>query len=361
MDAATTTTLITTTTSTTAEPSTTTTTTTTAAPTTTTTSTTTTTKTEPPTTTTSTTTSSAPTTTTTTTTTSTGYYDSHHRVYEKSERQEVPQHASRAFPSDPQTYDPSPTRNHFQTNCIDCQGSPDADPRPDRSTFPNKKVKIKKRCDNIQADWNCSSGINQHSICIRQCPSDFHSESIKCKCKHHQCRWEQKGKPCTWTRRLETLDNQGSAGWDGQASSSGQVGSPELTGYPQTAPEIVPQTAPQAGSQTEQHLMNSIIDSVKGNSVFGENFSSNFDLAQRSMQPEVLNFTPGFRALRGNPSQPTGNRLTGSRPTGNGPIGNGELGQTPDDITQLLRDIKLHNTGHMVFNVNYFNNYASTL
>ena len=39
----------------------------------------------------------------------------------------------------------------------------------------------------------------------------------------------------------------------------------------------------------EQILINSVIDSVKGQSVFGENFSSNFDVNQGNMHPEVIN------------------------------------------------------------------------
>jgi len=188
-----------------------------------------------------------------------------------------------------------------------------------------KNLKIMNRCDNVPADWNCSSGMNQHSVCIKQCPTDYHSESIKCKCKHNMCRWEPKGKPCTWARRVQgpgpvKLDRPFS-----QETPQGQQG---------------------LQSHTEQSLMNSIIDSVKGQSVFGESFSSNFDIEQRSMQPEVINYTPvGPRAQRG--------MSTGPSDT--------EFGQNLDEnsLTQLLRDIKLSNTGHMVFNVNYFNNYAS--
>lgn len=182
-----------------------------------------------------------------------------------------------------------------------------------------------ERCENISTDWNCSSGINQHSVCIKQCSEDFHSESIKCKCKHNLCRWEQKGKPCTWARRVE---GPGPVRWDRPSSQETPKG--------------------QQGSQTytEQSLMNSIIDSVHGQSVFGENFSSNFDIEPRIMQPEVINYTPGGpRAQRGMPNDQ----------------GDTQFSQNPDEnsLTQLLRDIKLSNTGHMVFNVNYFNNYAS--
>ena len=167
--------------------------------------------------------------------------------------------------------------------------------------------------------------MNQHSVCIKQCPTDYHSESMKCKCKHNLCQWERKGKPCTWARRVQ---GPGPVEWDRSSSQETIQG--------------------QQGSQShaEQSLMNSIIDSVKGQSVFGDYFSSNFDIEQRSMQPGVINYTPGGpRAQRG--------MSTG--------LGDAEFGQNPDEnsLTQLLRDIKLSNTGHMVFNVNYFNNYAS--
>ena len=133
------------------------------------------------------------------------------------------------------------------------------------------------------------------------------------------CRWEQKGKPCTWAQRVQ---GPGPVKLDGPTAQG------------------------QQGLQPEQSLMNSIKDSVKGQSVFGESFSSNFDIEQRSMQPEVINYTPGGpRAQRG--------MSTGPSDT--------EFGQNLDEnsLTQLLRDIKLSNTGHMVFNVNYFNNYSS--
>jgi len=181
-------------------------------------------------------------------------------------------------------------------------------------------LKNPERCENISTDWNCSAGINQHSVCIKQCAEDFHSESIKCKCKHNLCRWEQKGKPCTWARR-------------GQG--------PNPVGWDRPSPQDTTQ-----GSQpnTEQSLMNSIIDSVKGQSVFGESFSNNFEIEQRNLRPDIINYSPGGpRAQRGMS------------------VESGNSGQNPDEnsLTQLLRDIKLSNTGHMVFNVNYFNNYAS--
>ena len=170
--------------------------------------------------------------------------------------------------------------------------------------------------------------MNQHSVCIRQCSTEYDSESIKCKCKHHLCRWEQKGKPCTWSRRVQ---GPGSVGWSAADVPSSQ------------------ETSHESQSQTEQILINSIIDSVKGQSVFGENFSSNFDADQGNVQPEVMNFTPG------------GVRAQRIMSAGSGIPGNNEFARNLDEdsLTQLLRDIKLSNTGHMVFNVNYFNNYAS--
>ena len=56
--------------------------------------------------------------------------------------------------------------------------------------------KIIESCENIPADWKCSSGSTNHSICMRQCPAGNQVETIKCKCKNDQCRWERKGKPC---------------------------------------------------------------------------------------------------------------------------------------------------------------------
>ena len=170
------------------------------------------------------------------------------------------------------------------------------------------KPKEFERCENISSGWSCSSGNNRHSVCIRQCQKNAHSESIKCKCKNHSCRWEQKGKSCT------SYLNQGLGGWNNLSS------------------------------QTGQFLMNPII----GQSVSGDSFLNNSDNNQQNKKPEIINFNQ------------TGGRipekLSGTRSI--------EFGRSPDEssFAQLFRDLKLSNTGHMVFNVNYnFNNYPSAL
>ena len=161
---------------------------------------------------------------------------------------------------------------------------------PFRIIRPAWEIKNLKRCENVSTDWNCSSGINQHSVCIRQCQQDFHSESIKCKCKHHICRWEKKGKPCTLTGGLD----QGTTRWNQKVVS-----------------------------QTGQF--------------------------QQNKQPEIINFSQ------------IGSRIPESISVGSR---NFQFGENSDEnpFVQMFRDLKLSNTGPMVFNVNYnFNNYPSSL
>ena len=84
---------------------------------------------------------------------------------------------------------------------------------------------------------------------------------------------------------------------------------------------------------TDKFLVDSIMHPVTGQSVQGANFLIN---QQRNRIPD---------------SNSVGTR-------------NIELGQIPDEssFAQLFRDLKLSNTGQMVFNVNYnFNSYPSAL
>lgn len=225
--------------------------------------------------------------TTSTTPTQNNYPDS--KVYEMefpvteiSEEQRL-EHDSRSILTYPQIYQLGPTRNDLNLD----------------------------RCDDVAANWNCSSGQSQHSVCIRQCSTDYHSEAIKCKCKHQVCQWEQKGKSCTRT----TLFNQDSVRADVPLSKPFQFSHSPSQGL-------------QTGAQT----------------VFGENFLRNDDEEHRIVQPQVLNFTPGGpRAQRG---------MSAGTP------GNAEFDQ--NSFPQFLRDINLSNMGQMIFNVNYFNSYAST-
>ena len=164
-----------------------------------------------------------------------------------------------------------------------------------------------EKCENILVGWSCSSGINRHSVCIRQCQQNAHSESIKCKCKHHSCRWEQKGKSCT------SHLNQGQGGWNNLSS------------------------------QTDQLIMDPNIGPS------GDNFLNYSDNNQQNKKPEIINFNQ------------IGGRIPERLSAGTRNI---DFGQSPDEssFAQLFRDLKLSNTGQMVFNVNYnFNNYPSTL
>ena len=183
------------------------------------------------------------------------------------------------------------------------------------------KPKEFEKCENILVGWSCSSGTNQHSVCIRQCQNNAHSESIKCKCKHNSCRWEQKGKSCT--RHL----NQGTGGWNNPLSK-----------------------------QTNQENMNPLffsdqrlMDPNIGTSVSGDNFLNNSDNNQQNKKPEIINLNQ------------IGGRIPERLSVGTRNI---EFDRTPDEssFAQLFRDLKLSNTGQMVFNVNYnFNNYPSAL
>ena len=97
--------------------------------------------------------------------------------------------------------------------------------------------------------WSCSSGVNQHSVCIRSCLGDFQSESIKCKCKQHICQWVRKGNSCTRTEH----SNKANEEFDSQSSQ-----------------EI----------SSDIQLEENQDDSIKSETILGENFFGQFDLDQ---------------------------------------------------------------------------------
>ena len=137
-------------------------------------------------------------------------------------------------------------------------------------------IQIIERCENIPADWNCSSGPKHHSVCIRQCQADVQAEAIKCKCKNNQCRWERKGKPCDQFRLTGSQEDI-------------DIGTGSETGN-------------ESGNESEQYFIR----------------------------------------------RENGNLLSGQ--------GISEL--TDDNaFSQLFRDIQLSNSGQMVFNINYYNNF----
>ena len=58
---------------------------------------------------------------------------------------------------------------------------------------------------------------------MRQCPAGNQVETIKCKCKNDQCRWEQKGKPCNQFSVASSQDNVYTGTLSGTGSESGQL------------------------------------------------------------------------------------------------------------------------------------------
>ena len=167
---------------------------------------------------------------------------------------------SRLLFVEPEIYQSDPARNDFNLKTI----------------FRDKKnlniIQIIERCENIPADWNCSSGPKHHSVCIRQCQADVQAEAIKCKCKNNQCRWERKGKPCDQFRL---------------------AGSQE---------DIDIGTGSETGNESEQYF----IRRENGNILSGQGISELTD---------------------------------------------------DNAFSQLFRDIQLSNSGQMVLNINYYNNY----
>ena len=58
---------------------------------------------------------------------------------------------------------------------------------------------------------------------MRQCPAGNQVETIKCKCKNDQCRWEQKGKLCNQFLIAGLEDNVHIGTLSGTGSESEQL------------------------------------------------------------------------------------------------------------------------------------------
>ena len=176
-------------------------------------------------------------------------------------------------------------------------------------------------CEAIPSEWNCSNGQNQHSYCNRLCPleKEFHtlehsmelgvsndspSEAIKCKCRSHQpCHWEQKGKSCFTKSNLRNYYFQNRR-VDHFLEQNGSI------------------------SVDQFDLDNQLIDSLNSQSKLAENILNSIDIPPGSVQSESITLSAGNL------------------------VKNIESG---DEHGQLIRNIQVTNTGHMVFNFNFIN------
>ena len=188
-----------------------------------------------------------------------------------------------------------------------------------RSKYCKINFESLKSCDTISADWNCSSGNSQQSVCMRKCSSDPHQESIKCKCKGNLCRWERKGKSCTWVRRLNPdlilvsdSSSQETYGNNNQKKENRET-----------------------KSETEHLSVDSSFEPSNGQVVLENDLS---------VEPEMINYSSS-KLLR-NQGINVASRLRES-----------DQDQERSLFARFLRDINV--SGHMVLNVNY--NYPSTL
>ena len=130
--------------------------------------------------------------------------------------------------------------------------------------------------------------------------NDSPSEAIKCKCRSHQpCQWEQKGKSCFTKSNFRNYYFQNQIGRvDSSLEQSGSI----------------------SVDQFEQKVENQLIDSLNSQSSLAENI----------VQSETITLSAGD-------------------------LVNNKKIETGDELGQLIRDIQVTNTGHMVFNLNYIN------
>ena len=130
--------------------------------------------------------------------------------------------------------------------------------------------------------------------------NDSPSEAIKCKCRSHQpCQWEQKGKSCFTKSNFRNYYFQN------------QIGRVDHSSLEQSGSISV--------DQFEQKLENQLIDSL-----------NSIDIPPGGVQSETITLSAGD-------------------------LVNNKKIETGDELGQLIRDIHVTNTGHMVFNLNYIN------
>ena len=82
--------------------------------------------------------------------------------------------------------------------------------------------------------------------------------------------------------------------------------------------------------QFEQKLENQLIDSLNSQSSLAENILNSIDIPPGGVQSETITLSAGDLVKNKNI-------------------------ETGDELGQLIRDIQVTNTGHMVFNLNYIN------
>ena len=121
--------------------------------------------------------------------------------------------------------------------------------------------------------------------------NDSPSEAIKCKCRSHQ--------PCQWEQKGKSCFTKSNL-------------------------------RKQLVDQFEQKLDSQLIDSLNSQSGLVENILDSIDISPGGVQSESITLSAGDLANKKNI-------------------------ETGDELAQLIRDIHVTNTGHMVFNLNYIN------
>ena len=125
-----------------------------------------------------------------------------------------------------------------------------------------------------------------------------HSEAIKCKCKQRDCQWEQKGKPCfTRSSFRDSYFNSQDKNLQGEASN-----------------------------EFRENLEAQMIEMAQSNSNIMESILDNLNLTPENSHSETFNLS-----------------VDDENDTNN----------VESKLSQFLRDIKLSNSGSMVFNLNY--------
>ena len=125
-----------------------------------------------------------------------------------------------------------------------------------------------------------------------------HSEAIKCKCKQRDCQWEQKGKPCfTRSSFRDSYFNSQDKNLQGETSN-----------------------------EFRENLEAQMIEMAQSNSYIMESILDNLNLTPENSHSETFNLS-----------------VDDENDTNN----------VESKLSQFLRDIKLSNSGSMVFNLNY--------
>ena len=125
-----------------------------------------------------------------------------------------------------------------------------------------------------------------------------HSEAIKCKCKQRDCQWEQKGKPCfTRSSFRDSYFNSQDKNLQGETSN-----------------------------EFRENLEAQMIEMAQSNSNIMESILDNLNLTPENSHSETFNLSVDDE---------------------------NDTNKVESKLSQFLRDIKLSNSGSMVFNLNY--------